>query len=243
MPKKRVIICLLLATMAILCWLAPSFGATGLPFFRKSGPSLRTKEDFREVIARESLARSGKLRIKITKLASRLSIATGLNLRTRADILQFLDRSDVTVASCDWKSGEVDVDSVRGDPWRRPTFGSINRGCYPGERVLSFKGKAVLSLYCGNTLFDRRIETRKVSESFLYSPALKIPRETAKQKTEVRKEVRRSEEKVVERPCQEFAVIQTVIPSQGLVMGVNIGGVFGGISTSSYVTQEGGRCD
>ncbi len=124
------------------------FGATGLPFLCKEDPTM-TKGRLIEAVRREP---RGFFCAPLEKIGEQLSRITGEKIQSRSDLLSVLERSEEAV--CDWKDGEVGVDYISLK--QRQGFGTFERGCKPGEKVLKFKGRVIMSLMCGNTLWDRR---------------------------------------------------------------------------------------
>lgn len=130
-----------------------SFAATGRPFYTKLDLEVNTKDAFINKIFHPQ-----NLNVPLEDLIEIVNKNLHLDIKFEFEFAIFLHGAEVEVATCDWvaDSKDVKISFVDKKQNGKNIYGLLNRACYPGERILKYRGKAFLSLACGNPLLDER---------------------------------------------------------------------------------------
>ncbi|RJQ37522.1 hypothetical protein C4552_00605 [Candidatus Parcubacteria bacterium] len=151
---------ILCAVLAVFLGPTASFAEQGKPFYISLDRSVRIKEDLIKKIESQSF------RVPPAVLADRIGKAAGIPLGHPKQLIAFLQSGEVRIVRCDWpaNNSSVAIEYIRpatvsaSKPGERRlfSFGTFQRPCYEGERVLAYRGRAFISLMCGNPIIDRR---------------------------------------------------------------------------------------
>ncbi len=100
------------------------------------------------------------LRTSVPKYLEALRVE-GMPVTSVDDLEGLIKSGEATVAPCDWQNGDVRLYYAKNGE----IAGSHTRGCYSGEMILFYNGKAALSLWCANPIHDGRMLPAPVAPS------------------------------------------------------------------------------